>query len=131
MGEKVAYWLDIAQYDLDSAKVMLNGGRYLYVGFMCHQTIEKALKGYYVFIKNTIPPYTHNLTLLAKQAEVYDKFTDEQKNIMDVLEPLNIEARYPTYKEKLMRSLTKQRCENIIRETENLYKWINENLLKN
>lgn len=129
MDEKVAYWLELAQYDLDSAKVMLNGGRYLYVGFMCHQTVEKVLKSYYVFIKKEAPPYTHNLTLIAKEADIYGRFTDEQKDILDILEPLNLEARYPTYKEKLMKSLTKERCEKIMRETEDLYKWIRENLL--
>ena len=44
MNEKVNYWLDLARYDLDTAKAMLDTKRYLYVGFMCHQTIEKGLK---------------------------------------------------------------------------------------
>jgi HEPN domain-containing protein len=39
---RINYWLDIAGYDLDTAKAMLETGRYLYVGFMCHQVIEKA-----------------------------------------------------------------------------------------
>lgn len=98
---------------------------------MCHQAAEKALKGYYVFVNKKTPPYTHNLALLAKQSNIYEAFTDEQKNILDVLEPLNVEARYPTYKEKLMKSLTKERCEKIMQETESLYKWIKESLLKN
>ena len=38
---KVAYWLDIADYDLDTAEAMYQTGRRLYVAFMCHQTIEK------------------------------------------------------------------------------------------
>ncbi len=45
---KAAYWLDAAEYDLQTAKAMLETKRYLYVGFMCHQTIEKALKGVFV-----------------------------------------------------------------------------------
>lgn len=27
--EKYAYWLEAAQYDLDSARVMMDGGRYV------------------------------------------------------------------------------------------------------
>lgn len=42
--EKVTYWLDSADYDLETAKAMLDTGRLLYVGFMCHQTVEKVLK---------------------------------------------------------------------------------------
>jgi len=31
--ERVNYWIDSAIYDFQSAKVMLDGKRYLYVGF--------------------------------------------------------------------------------------------------
>lgn len=44
--DKVAYWLDIADYDLDTAEAMYQTGRWLYVAFMCHQVIEKTLKAY-------------------------------------------------------------------------------------
>ena len=40
--EQVQYWLDIAQYDLDTAEAMHQTGRWLYVAFMCHQVIEKG-----------------------------------------------------------------------------------------
>ncbi|WP_201448100.1 MULTISPECIES: HEPN domain-containing protein [Acutalibacter] len=43
---------------------------------------------------------------------------------MDVLNPLNIEARYPLNKEKLLRSLTESRCEDLIRKAEKLLTWI-------
>lgn len=43
-NKKVGYWIKLADYDYETAKAMLNTGRYLYVGFMCHQVIEKALK---------------------------------------------------------------------------------------
>lgn len=45
MNEKVKYWLDLSDYDYDTAVAMQQSGRYLYVGFMCHQTIEKLLQG--------------------------------------------------------------------------------------
>ena len=44
MDEKIKYWLELSDYDYETAVVMLNSKRYLYVGFMCHQTIEKILK---------------------------------------------------------------------------------------
>ncbi len=42
--EKIEYWLDIASYDLKTARAMLRTKRFLYVGFMCHQVIEKVKK---------------------------------------------------------------------------------------
>jgi hypothetical protein len=32
LAESVKYWLNVAEYDLETAKVMLKGARYLYVG---------------------------------------------------------------------------------------------------
>jgi hypothetical protein len=32
--DKFQYWIDLAEYDIETAKVMLQSGRYLYVGFM-------------------------------------------------------------------------------------------------
>lgn len=49
--EKYAHWEDIAQYDLETAKAMLSSGRFLYVVFMCQQSIEKIIKDYLFFIR--------------------------------------------------------------------------------
>lgn len=49
MEEKAKYWIDLSEYDLETAEAMLVSKRYLYVGFMCHQTIEMALKHILLF----------------------------------------------------------------------------------
>ena len=128
MQDRVNYWIELAEYDLETARVMLEGRRYLYVGFMCHQVIEKTLKSYFVSVLSDNPPYTHNLTILAKKSDIYDFFTEDQKDFIDLLEPLNIQARYPTVKEKLFESLSKERCMKIIKETEELFIWIKARL---
>ena len=63
--DKTAYWLDIADYDLDTAEAMHQTGRWLYVAFMCHQVIEKTLKAYWCATRDDDPPYTHNHKRLA------------------------------------------------------------------
>ena len=119
-----AYWLDLAQYDLETAKAMYQSKRYLYVGFMCHQVIEKALKAYYSRCFQDAPPYTHNLGLLAEKAGLYSKMSDEQKDFLDFLEPLNIEARYPTKKDRLLDLLSDEKCTEIISRTESELQWV-------
>jgi HEPN domain-containing protein len=44
MDKIVEHWIERSQYDLDTAKVMLATGRYLYVAYMCQQSVEKLLK---------------------------------------------------------------------------------------
>ena len=48
ISEKIEYWLDIADYDIQTARSMQNTGRYLYTVFMCQQAAEKILKANYI-----------------------------------------------------------------------------------
>ena len=131
VNEKVQYWLEIAEYDLKTTKVMLDGKRFLYVGFMCHQVIEKMLKAYYTFRLEEVPPFIHNLTILAKRSNIYDEMSDSQQDFIIFLEPLNIKARYPSYKDKLFKTLTEKKCEQILKKTEDLFLWIKKKLMEN
>lgn len=123
--EQVEYWLESADYDFETAKAMLDTGRLLYVGFMCHQTIEKALKGVLVSQKpDEELPYIHKLARLANLSGISEKMSEEQLQLLDTLSPLNIEARYPLHKERLLESLTPERCKTLIYETEVLLSWL-------
>jgi HEPN domain-containing protein len=127
--EKIKYWTEIAEYDLITAKAMLETKRFLYVGFMCHQTIEKILKAMHVLkFPTETPPYTHDLLKLAKLTCIYEQMNEEQKNVIRTLQPLNIESRYPSYKDDIFSSLSKERCAFILNQTEGLCKWIKEQL---
>ena len=122
---RAEYWLDCADYDIQTAKAMLQTKRYLYVGFMCHQTIEKALKAVFVVRDPEKElPYIHSLVRIANLAGISQEMGETQLSLLDVLNPLNIEARYPVNKERLLRSLTENRCERLIQETEELLTWI-------
>jgi len=128
MDTKEKYWLEMAEYDIKTAEAMLESKRYLYVGFMAHQTIEKILKAYFVNVKNETAPFSHSLSFLAKQSGLYEKLSEEQMDFIDLLEPMNIETRYPTHKEQLLKSLTNKRCVDILEKTEELYQWIIQKL---
>ena len=97
METKTKYWIDLSDYDLETADAMLNSKRYLYVGFMCHQTIEKAFKAYFTKLNPETAPFTHSLSYLAKKGEFYESLSESQKEFIDQIEPLNIEARYPSH----------------------------------
>ena len=126
--EKTTYWIEISDYDLETSKTMLVGKRYLYVGFMCHQSVEKILKAYFTSKKNETPPFVHNLKRLAEECNLISNFTEEQLDLIEELVPMNIEARYPTYKERLLKLLTEDRCKELISKTELLCQWIKKQL---
>ena len=124
----MTYWTELSDYDMKTAEAMLKSERYLYVGFMAHQAIEKILKAYFVSTKGETAPFSHSLSFLAKQSGIYTYFSEEQKNFIDLLEPMNIETRYPTQKEQLLKSLTEKRCNEIMENTQELQKWIMQKL---
>ena len=124
MNEEVKYWTELSEYDIKTAEAMLQSKRFLYVGFMAHQAIEKILKAYFVNVTGETAPLSHSLSFLAKRSDIYKNFSEEQKDFIDLLEPMNIEARYPTHKKQLMESLTEKRCTEILINAQELQKWI-------
>ncbi len=122
--EKIKYWLELSDYDFATAKALLETKRYLYVGFMCHQSLEKLLKAVFIKTNSGIPPYTHSLIDLAKKSLVYEELSEQQKDFIDLIQPLNIQARYPTHKEMIFKTLDYKKCTDILDQTEGLSKWI-------
>ena len=126
--DRVPYWIDLADYDIETAETLYNGGRWLYVAFMCHQAIEKTLKAYWCDTLYTDPPYIHNLNRLIEDTGLVKEMTEAQLDTIETLVPMNIQARYPEYKEQLARMLSKERCRTIIDETKQLQQWIKNKL---
>ena len=122
---KSEYWFDGVEYDLQTARAMLETRRFLYVGFMCHQAVEKSLKGCFVTRKpDEELPYIHRLVRLANLSELSSEMGGEQLDFLDELSPLNVGTRYPEEKERLLQSLTPSYCRELLSKTEELCRWI-------
>ena len=70
MSDQMRYWMELSEYDIETAIAMLKSKRYLYVGFMAHQSIEKVLKAYHVKTNGEPAPFSHSLSYLAKKAKI-------------------------------------------------------------
>lgn len=128
MDKKTQYWIDLADYDIETAKAMLETKRYLYVGFMCHQSIEKALKAVITSQSGNIAPKIHNLIKISEMAGLFDSMNEQHKQTVFLLNPLNIESRYPSYKDMMLEQLTDTRCNEILSESKELLLWIKQQL---
>lgn len=118
------YWLKIANYDLKTAEAMLKSKRYLYVGFMCNQSIEKILKGIYSDKFNQLPPRIHNLARLLKLVELGNDIPKDLLEILNELNPLNIAARYPDQQLDIIKELDFHYSSKILEDTRRLFKWL-------
>ncbi len=127
MDKIIAHWVERSQYDLDTAKIMLDTGRYLYVAYMCQQTIEKILKAIIAHQDKENYPI-HNLNRLAEIADIRKELTPEQFNFLAELTPYHIEARYGDYKESLSEIIDEKKAEQVYKKTREIYKWLYQNL---
>jgi HEPN domain-containing protein len=130
MINKTVYWLELCDDDLITAKVLLEKGRFLHMGFFCHLIVEKALKAVVSSQMDDAPPKIHNLITLAQRSGVYVDLSEEQLGLLEQLNPLQIEARYPEHKDNLTTTLTYEKCQIMYNETEAFLCWIKQKLSK-
>ena len=65
-GKDARSWIAASRYDLETARALLESRRYLYVLFMCQQSLEKLLKAHVMARTAEFPPRIHSLVRLAE-----------------------------------------------------------------
>jgi len=122
MDEKYLEWFTQSYYDFDTAKYMHKGGRYIYTIFMCHLSIEKALKGLFQYKSETVPPKTHNLIFFIEELKLEPDETILKFIIR--LNQLNIFSRYPEDLQKVKDFYNKNYSKALLENTEKVLQWI-------
>jgi HEPN domain-containing protein len=115
-------WLQQAEYDIETADYLYEGERYFYAVFMCHLSIEKALKGLYVKKFSKTPPKTHNLIYLIEFINI-----DIPENLYDVVFTLNrisVPARYPDNLQTILKEFNKLKTIKVIEQSKEVLKWL-------
>ena len=65
---------------------------------------------------------------LADCAGLYNRMSPEQQSFIKELNPMNVEARYPEYKEQIAAGLCKDECGRILKGAEALLCWTKQQL---
>ena len=126
--EATSFWINKSKYDLNAAKAMYNAKIYLYTGFLCHQSIEKALKACFIHTIDQRQPQTHNLELLACQCNLTSNMDTPMFRTLHKLKSLYTATRYEDDGDKIADMLTKPYCKKLLEETEALLDWILESM---
>jgi HEPN domain-containing protein len=58
------------------------------------------------------------------------KLDQDQSAFLDILNPLNVQVRYPEYRERILKTLSNERAKEILLKTEELFEWLKRELLK-
>ena len=126
LKKDIQYWIDISKYDLDTAQSLLEAKRYLYVLFMCQQSLEKMFKAIVTLKTKEFPPRIHNLVRLAELAGFDNKDIDME--FLNKLSFYYIETRYPEEHIKLHKQVSKKLAGEYYRITKRIYKWLEKHI---
>ena len=119
-------WIKQAEYDIKTASAMYNSGRYIYCIFMCHLSIEKALKAHYAETNKSNPPKTHNLNYLLSKTNL-----KPVKDFQDFIEELNdksVPTRYPDDIKRILKNFKKKDSSILLNKSKQLLKWLKTQL---
>lgn len=124
--EKYAYWLQYAQYDLDTADSMYAGGRWFYVAYMCQQALEKHCKGLYNFYIGDNVPKMHNIRLILTDIEdsLSIAIQPDVYKLADLLSSLYLNNRYPDFAVQSSMQIDKTKAAALIAQTKEAFAWL-------
>ena len=124
--QKFLYWLDISEYDLKTAEAMLTSGRFVYVVFMCQQSLEKLAKGLYNYYIDDNVPRVHNISfILNRLVEELNIEVEEQfYYLFDKLAAYYLQGRYPSFKEKISELVSGEEARKIFEKTKEVFEWM-------
>jgi len=124
--DKYTYWLQLAQYDLDTAQTMYAGGRWFYVAFMCQQAIEKICKGLYNFYIDDNIPRIHNIRFILAKIETSLSLAikPEIYSLIDTLSAHYLNNRYPDFSGAPNTQIDKDKATSILEKTREAFTWL-------
>lgn len=117
--EIAAFWKKSGQLDRKTAEDLFRSKNYVGSLFFIHLFLEKILKGVVQQKTEKSPPFTHDLLILCKLANL--ALTKEQEGQLATINTFNIRARYADYKFSFYKKATKsytQRYLNLAKELE-------------
>jgi HEPN domain-containing protein len=113
-----------SDYDLETAIDMLKSGRTVYCIFMCHLSLEKALKGLLIKRTGEFPTKSHSLIYFVDKIGL--ELSDAQYEFLYTLNNISVPTRYPDDLRKLFTAYTKDRTESILQQTKEVQLWIKQ-----
>ena len=124
MEQQLKYeeWFFQSDYDLETAQFMLQSERNVYCIFMCHLSLEKALKGLFIKRLNQHPPKLNDLMYFVEKLELEPEETHE-----DFVIWLNKEAIticYPEDLRNMLKLFPNNQTDNIFQQTKSIQQWI-------
>lgn len=125
MGKKeiIEHWVTMSERDWSSVNALLKAGQFVHALFFSHLVIEKLLKAHWA--KDNVesePPRIHDLEYLFNQTNL--ELTNDQVDLLRVMNSWNIDGRYQDYKDKFYKNTTRAYTEDKLKHVDDLRLWL-------
>jgi len=118
----VEEWFFQADYDLGTALSLFESSRYIYAIFICHLSLEKALKALYIERLAKLPPKIHNLVYIIEEMDLDVKSEDDA--YLDLINDVSVLVRYPQDLKTLLGHYGETDTKEILEGADRVIKWI-------
>ncbi len=122
MRKDTSNWIALADYDLETARHMLATGRYLYVVFLCHLSLEKLLKAHVAETTQALPIKTHDLIYLVKKSQLH--LSQAHLDFIGKINNASIPTRYPDDLQRSLKEYTESVANDYLTQTAELVQWL-------
>ena len=117
--EYISYWIETALDNIDTAKYLFSGKKYVEALFFTHLYLEKICKALWVQNnEQNHPPRIHNLVRLLEKSLI--QLPEEDLEFLDVMNAYQIEGRYPDYMNMLHKDTNKEIAEEYIKKAKQI-----------
>lgn len=119
MRKDVLDWLNSAEDDFETAKILFSKEVFYACAFYCQQSAEKALKAAYIANQKKASP-THNIISLAEELNAPEKIVSACKR----LNPHYIQTRYPDAANAIPKdSYDEEIAEDLLENAKDVIEW--------
>ena len=122
MAKDYKEWFLQSDYDYETAQILFENDKFVHAIFLCHLSIEKFLKGYYLKIIKKEPPKLHSPIFFIESIGL--NVPKNYKEFILEIEDTAVASRYPDSITKLSDKFDKQTALLINDKTKDFLQWL-------
>lgn len=122
LEKHINYWKESAENNWETALDLFKTKHYDACLFFCHLTIEKLLKGLATKEIKKAAPFTHDLIILVKIANIMP--SKSQEELLRTMNTFNIRTRYEDYKLQFYKKANRIYANKYLKQVNKLHLWL-------
>lgn len=126
MQEPVRKYIQACQDDLEAARILIEAGQRFYTPFLCHQALQKILRGYFLETHNRYPPMNDDLLALADATDAGSRLDASSRRFAQSLSIYPQVVSNPVYRQKILQATEPDKARETLACARSIAKTIRE-----